>query len=180
MKKVVLVIDVQQALFGSAKPPYEAQAVISHINQVTAWARSNQTPVIYIQHERPDTPLAYQSTGWSLATGLEHQSTDFSIRKSSPDSFLRTNLKALLDEHAIEHLIICGYATEFCVDTTVRKAASLGYSIELVADAHTTHDKPHASAQWIREHHNMILPQLTSFDVSIKALPTSELVGGRV
>lgn len=176
MKKAVLVIDVQQALFASAKPPDEAQTVISHINQVTVWARSNQTPVIYIQHERPDTPLAHQSIGWNLANGLEHQPTDFYIRKSSPDSFLRTNLQALLDEHAIEHLIICGYATEFCVDTTVRKAASLGYSIELVADAHTTHDKSHASAQFIQEHHNTILPQLTSFDVSIKTVPTNELV----
>ncbi len=180
MKKAVLVIDVQQALFSSAKPAYEAQAVISNINQVTAWARSNQILVIYIQHERPDTPLAYQSIGWSLANGLEHQPTDFYIRKSSPDSFLRTNLQALLDEHAIEHLIICGYATEFCVDTTTRKAASLGYSIELVADAHTSHDKPHASAQFIREHHNTILPQLTSFDVSIKTTSTNQLVAVNV
>ncbi|WP_298609551.1 cysteine hydrolase family protein [uncultured Thiothrix sp.] len=176
MKKAVLVIDVQQALFDAVKPPYEAQAVISNINQVTAWARVNNIPIIYIQHERPDTPLAYQSVGWNLANGLEHQSTDFYIRKSSPDSFLRTDLKVLLEQYGIEHLIICGYATEFCIDTTVRKAASLGYSIELVADAHTTHDKSHASAQLIREHHNAILPQMLSFDVSIKALPASELV----
>ncbi|WP_020393700.1 cysteine hydrolase family protein [Thiolinea disciformis] len=180
MKKALLVIDVQQALFVAVQPPYEAQSVIRNINQVIAWARVNKIPIIYIQHDRPDTPLAYQSAGWTLANGLEHQSTDFYIRKNSPDSFLRTDLKALLDQHAIEHLIICGYATEFCVDTTVRKAASLGYHIELVADAHTTHDKPHASAQVIRKHHNAILPQLTSFDVPIKALPASELVASSV
>lgn len=89
---------------------------------------------------------------------------------------MRTNLQALLDEHAIEHLIICGYATEFCLDTTTRKAASLGYNIEL----DTSHDKPHASAQFIREHYNTILPQLTSFDMGIKTVSTNRLVAVNV
>lgn len=43
------------------------------------------------------------------------------------------------------------------VDSMTRSAAQLGYTVQLVADAHTTHDKEHLSAQQIREHHNLTL-----------------------
>ena len=98
------------------------------------------------------------------------------MRKTTPDSFLSTNLEALLKQHQIEHLIVCGYASEFCVDTTVRRGAALGYSMSLVSDAHTTHDKPHASAEQIRVHHNATLPNISSFGVKIAAVSTDELV----
>jgi nicotinamidase-related amidase len=36
----------------------------------------------------------------------------------------------------VSRLVICGLQTEFCDDTTVRQALSLGDSVTLVADAH--------------------------------------------
>ena len=70
---------------------------------------------------------------------------------------------------------LCGYATEFCVDTTTRSAAAHGYHVVLASDAHTTHDKPHADAQQIRAHHNATLPAIRSFGVGIRALPAAEI-----
>lgn len=72
-------------------------------------------------------------------------------------------------------LIICGYASEFCVDTTVRRAAALGFTVVIAADAHTTHDKSHASGKQIREHHNATLPGITSFGPVISAVRSSEI-----
>jgi nicotinamidase-related amidase len=62
------------------------------------------------------------------------------------------------------------------VDTTVRRAAGLGYSVELVSDAHTTHDKSHASAEQIRAHHNATLQNISSFGVKIAAVMADELM----
>ena len=72
-------------------------------------------------------------------------------------------------------MVLCGYATEFCVDTTARSAAAHGYHVVLAADAHTTHDKAHADAAQIRAHHNATLPAIRSFGVSIRALPAGEI-----
>ncbi len=36
-------------------------------------------------------------------------------------------------------------------------ATGLGYTMQMVADAHTTHEKAHLSAAKIREHHNKAL-----------------------
>lgn len=176
MKKSLLIIDVQSALFDSNPEPYEAQEVVARINKLSTWARHNEFPVIFIQHEHPNSPVAFGSTGWQLQNDLTQAETDLVVRKTTPNSFLRTNLQELLEAQGIEHLIICGYASEFCVDTTTRQAAALGYSIELVADAHTTHDKAHATAQQIREHHTQTLTNITSFGIKITAIQTSDLI----
>lgn len=89
---------------------------------------------------------------------------------------MRTDLAKILESKQIKHLIVAGYASEFCVDTTIRRAASLGFSVELVSDAHTTHDKEHATGKTIRTHHNCTLPNITSFGVKISTVKTSELV----
>jgi nicotinamidase-related amidase len=47
-----------------------------------------------------------------------------------------------------------GFATEFCVDSTLRNAASKDFAIVVVADAHTTADNPVLKAELIRQHHN--------------------------
>lgn len=129
-----------------------------------------------MQHEQAESEIEFGSAGWKLQAGLKAEESDEFIRKTTPDSFLRTNLEALLKQHDVEHLIVCGYASEFCIDTTVRRAAGLGYSVELVSDAHTTHDKPHASAEQIRAHHNATLPNISSFGVKITNVPTDEII----
>ena len=82
----------------------------------------------------------------------------------------------VLENLNIKHLIICGYASEFCVDVTVKRAAGLGYSKTLVSDGHTTHDKPHLSGVEIRDHHNATLPFITSFGVKIEAVSTQDIL----
>ncbi|HEY3048363.1 MAG TPA: isochorismatase family protein, partial [Polaromonas sp.] len=119
--------------------------------------------------------LAHESEGWQLARNLVVADTDTIVRKTTPDSFLRTPLDERLVKWNTEQLVICGYASEFCVDTTTRRAAALGYPVVLVADAHTTHDKDHASGANIRAHHNVTLPNITSFGPRIEAKRAAEI-----
>lgn len=176
MKSAVLVIDVQTVLFDPEPQPFEAENVLNRINQVTDWARKQAIPVIFIQHEQANSIIEFDSTGWKLQADLTTDTNDHFVRKTTPDSFLKTNLDSLLKDLDIEHLFICGYASEFCVDTTVRRAAGLGYPVTLVSDAHTTHDKTHATGEQIRTHHNETLPNITSFGVKIDTITTIALV----
>ena len=175
MKNALLIIDVQQGLFDEAPAPADAEAVIARINQLAMRARASDVPVILVQHEVAGTQLQHGSPGWQLESRLLAQPGDHRIRKTTPDSFLRTGLDEVLAFSGVEELVICGYATEFCVDTTTRSAAAHGYAVILVADAHTTHDKPHASAAQIRAHHNATLPNISSFGPVIEALPADDI-----
>lgn len=179
MTQALLIIDVQRDLFDPAPRPFEAEPVIQRINDLADRARAAGVPVVYIQHEYREGLLVHNSEGWRLERGLRPAPTDAFVRKTTPDSFLRTNLQDLLDGWGVKTAIICGYATEFCVDTTTRRAAALGFGVILAADAHTTHDKPHASAEAIRAHHNATLPEIGSFGPVIRAVPSDQILFGR-
>lgn len=156
MKSAVVVIDVQSGLFDGNPRPYEAGEVVQRINSVTSQARAAGVPVIFVQSEHPGF-LEYGTSRWQLQSGLTVKDGDIKIRKTMANAFLKTNLEETLKSVGANNLIICGYSTEFCVDSTLRYASALGYNIQLVTDAHTTHDKEHLSAKQIREHHNITL-----------------------
>lgn len=178
MTSALIVIDVQRALFETAPPPFEAGQVLSRINALAERARAERVPVIYVQHESPGSDLSHGDPGWGLDTRLTPAAQDIRIRKTTADSFLRTDLAQVLADLGVTRLVVCGYATEFCVDTTVRRAAALGLPVTLAADAHTTHDKPHASGALIRAHHNATLADISSFGVKIAAVPSATLFAG--
>ncbi|MFH1729938.1 MAG: isochorismatase family protein [Pseudomonadota bacterium] len=60
------------------------------------------------------------------------------MEKHEPDSFHGTNLDQMLKDININILYLCGFATEGCIDSTVRIAFSKGYSVILISDCHTT------------------------------------------
>jgi nicotinamidase-related amidase len=175
MNAALLVIDVQRALFDATPRPFEADAVVDRINTLTQQAREAGVPVIFIQHEAPDSAVAFGSTGWELAARLDALPGDRRVRKTTPDSFLRTDLTGVLASFDARTLFICGYASEFCVDTTTRSAAAKGFAVTLVADAHTTVDKPHASGAQIRAHENATLGNIRSFGVPICAMEAADI-----
>jgi nicotinamidase-related amidase len=152
----VLVIDVQTGLFSAKPPPLEAEAVIARINEVTAKARQAGAPVIFIQHDGgPNDPdLAPFTDGWKLHPDLHIQPGDVTLRKTTCDAFYGTSLEAELRARGITTLVLMGFATDFCVDTTLRTAASKDFALIVVADAHTTTDNPVLSAEQVRQHHN--------------------------
>jgi nicotinamidase-related amidase len=54
----------------------------------------------------------------------------------------------------INRLIVMGAQTEVCVDTTCRRAFSLGFSVTLVSDGHSTWDNATLTAEQIIRHTN--------------------------
>lgn len=175
MASALLIIDMQQDFFLPASAPGAADKTVSRINAAISRARNAAMPIVFIQHEAATGIPQYATPGWALVQALDAQPGDYRIRKTTGDAFLRTELGELLRTLGISHVVVCGYATEFCVDTTVRRAAALGLDVTLVADAHTTHDKAHASAEQIRVHHNATLPAISSFGVKIQALPLDKV-----
>ncbi|WP_392560329.1 cysteine hydrolase family protein [Orbus mooreae] len=170
----LLIIDVQQGLFGPTPMPYNALTVVNNINILIAKARTKNIPIIFIQHEDAQE-LRYLSDNWQLYSLINASSNDYVVRKTTPDSFNHTELSKIMQKLNITHCVICGYATEFCIDTSTRQAAVLNYAVTLVNDAHTTHDKNHLDAAKIIQHHTISLSSMTSFSVPIIAKPTQDI-----
>ena len=163
MRPALLVIDVQQALCSGEEAAFDIDKVIERTNAVAAKARAAGAPVILIQHEEAEGSLRHGSAGWQLAGPLATAPGDLRVRKTTPDSFHRTELHELLQERGVTGLVVCGLQSDFCVDATVRRALALGYDVALVADAHSTVDNGVLTAAQIIAHHNTTLSRMASF-----------------
>lgn len=176
MAAALLIVDVQVGLFCHAPFPLDAGGVIERINLLIGRARAAQVPVIFIQHESgPEDGLQRGSPDWALHPDLARLPHDRVIAKTACDGFCRTDLKAVLDGLQVTELIVAGYATDFCLDTTLRRAASEGYAVTVAADAHTSKNRPVLKAADIVAHYNWVWANFIA-PVPIRVLPAAGLL----
>ena len=169
-RTALLVIDVQRAFFdGDAIPAvHDGERVLARIGDVVRRARTAGVPVVYVQHAGGrGHPFKEGAKGWQIHPEVQPQKGDVVVAKTTSDSFYGTRLKADLRALDVERLIVMGNQTEFCIDTTCRRAHSLGYKVTLLTDAHSTWDNEYLKAQQIIDHHNLVLGrQFVSLDES--------------
>lgn len=156
---VLLVVDVQHAFYDGDTGPsvHDSEASLERIVRVLESARANDVPVVFVQHEGPPGhPLEPNAKGWILHNTMK-VTTETVVKKSRPDAFQGTDLQAQLDNLKTVNLVVAGNQTEFCIDTTCRRAQSLGYEVTLLSDCHSTWDNEILKAGQIKAHHNFVL-----------------------
>ncbi len=164
MKKdlALIVIDMQVGVFESSDipPVFEAQKLLQKVSELIEKARNAAIPIIFVQHKGgKGHPLEHDTDGWKIHPDMGITNEDIIVQKHSPDSFYDTNLQDKLISNKIKRLIIAGIQTEFCIDTTCRRAFSLGYDVILANDAHGTWDTDQLKATQIIDHHNSLLSE---------------------
>ncbi|MGT2493222.1 hypothetical protein ACU4GD_28780 [Cupriavidus basilensis] len=154
MQTALIVTDVQRGLFDDTPRPAEADAVLGRINRLISRARAAARACgvrpARAARRRDAVRLGRVGAGAEpvRAGGRPPHTQDHA------GFFPGHRARRAAGSPAGESIgdLPRASATEFCADTTTRRAAGLGYAITLAADAHTTHDKPHASAGLIRCH----------------------------
>ena len=173
--KALLVIDMQVGLFEGDPPRYDADGVIQRVNEIAKNLRATGGTVIFIQHE-DEGNLKRGTRGWEILPSLERKDSDLLVHKQACDSFYESDLEDILEKHGVQQLIVTGCATDFCVDTTVRAAASRNYEVIVVEDGHTTKDRQHLDAKLIIDHHNWMWKNLILPRNEVKVLPASRVI----
>lgn len=149
---VVLVIDMQNGVFSS--PRFDKAGRIAQINRLTE--RADIT--IFIQHH--EGAMCEGNEAFDLLPEIAQPADAHYVTKTACDSFWQTELAALLKRQAIEAFVVCGCATDYCLDTTIKVGASAGYAITVAADAHTTADRCWVSAEALIKQHNEVWSSL--------------------
>ena len=157
-KAALLIIDVQNCMFNPVEPVYNSTALLGNLQSLIDRARASNTPVIYVQHNGPaGAPHAPGEPGWALHPAIAPRPDETIVQKTTPDSFYQTTLQEELSRRGIQQLVMAGIQTDYCVDTTCRRAASEGYNVTLVSDAHSTWGDSGLRAEQIIAHHNQVL-----------------------
>lgn len=156
-KTALVIIDVQAAMFADEEKPYHGQEVLENIRLLLHKAREIHMPVIFVQHNN-DMDMKIGTDLWQIMPGIAPISGEARVDKVTRDSFYQTDLDGILRRLNIKTLVFCGMQTEYCVDTTCRRAYTLGYDAYLASDGHTTFDSKVLAASQIIAHHNNVLP----------------------
>ncbi|MFJ9035893.1 cysteine hydrolase family protein [Streptomyces sp. NPDC102406] len=165
-RPALLVIDMQHDMLPIMHRPAETIGVIAALR---SRARAAGVPVVTVQ----------QGGAGPVVPELVPSSDESTVTKSTADAFLRTELDAALRGLGVTELLVTGFATENCVETTARQALSRGYDLVLVADGHTTSVRPpttdFAPADLSIAHHNEIYRHLDFPDRHIRVTPAAEI-----
>jgi nicotinamidase-related amidase len=138
MKRALLVIDVQNEYFTGALPITYPNGNLDKITQTMDLALSKEISSIVVQHTEtaPDTPFFKRnSPEWQIHPQVRDRPYDLLIEKNLPGCFTGTGLEEWLKERKIDTLVIAGYMTHMCCDTTARQAMHLGVNVEFLSDA---------------------------------------------
>jgi len=159
MADALLIIDMQSGLYDGPDQPFERERVLQTINQLIRRARTAGAPIFVARHTGPaGSPIAEGSPYWQVWHALDvDEARDQFFNKTRPSCFLGTDLAQRLRATQVNELVIVGMKTQFCIDTTCRVAAELGFSVILPEDGHTCMDTATLSAAAIIEHHNATL-----------------------
>ena len=138
MKRALLVIDVQNEYFTGKLPVSYPQDSLERITRAMDAAEQADIPVIVVQHSAPQPDSATfrrQSQAWELHPEVARRPRAILIEKNVPGSFTGTRLEEWLREHDIDTIVVSGYMTQMCCDTTARQAMHLGFGVEFLSDA---------------------------------------------
>jgi nicotinamidase-related amidase len=173
----MIVVDMQAGLLAGP-PKHDLDGVIGRINRLAAMLRGRGGRIIWIRHCGRGDAFARGEPGWAFLAELDRQQNDLVVEKTLNDPFAGTSLQAVLTKLAPERLLIAGWATDFCVDATVRSSVSHNYDVVVVSDGHTLNDRPHLDAPAVIRHHNWVWSDLIT-NRSIRLATTAELLAER-
>jgi nicotinamidase/pyrazinamidase len=161
----LIVVDVQNDFADPAGSLSVAEAltIIPRINEGIARARASGATVVYTQDWHPESTPHFAKDGgiWPVhcvhdtwgaelhpvleapadavrlrkGTHGEDGYSGFTTRDPETGETTPTELDALLTERGIERVVVCGLATDYCVNATALDAIRLGYETYYLEDA---------------------------------------------
>ncbi|MCP4327523.1 MAG: isochorismatase family protein [Alphaproteobacteria bacterium] len=137
----LLLVDVQQGVDALAywggpnarRNNPDAEAAMRRL--LDGW-RQQALPVAFTLHDSREaaSPLKLSQPGGRLKEGFEPREDDITVRKDVNSGFIGTNLELALRRRGVNRLVVAGFFTNMCVETTVRMAGNLGFDTYLVPE----------------------------------------------
>lgn len=141
-KRATLVVDLQNEYLPTGKLPLVAlDRALVNAARVIAAARAQGELLIHVRHQgaQPEAPFFAPGTeAVQIIPSVAPVEGEAVVDKHHPNSFRDTRLKALLDAHGVQELVVIGAMSHMCIEATTRAGADFGYPVTVVHDACAT------------------------------------------
>ena len=128
-------VDVLSHWGGPTGRRNNPDAEAKMLRLLAAWRKAN-LQVAFTRHDSREaaSPLKFSLPTGAQKPGFEPNELDIVVEKDVNSGFIGTNLEVQLRRAEISRLIIVGFFTNFCVETTTRMSGNLGFDTYLVDD----------------------------------------------
>ena len=144
----LLVIDAQKGIndlehWGGSNGRRNNPGAEGHIQTLLDAFRSSGLTVVFTAHDsrQAESPLKLGTPGGEFLDGIAPLPGELVIRKDVNSGFVGTSLEVELRRRSIGRLATVGYFTNFCVESSVRMAANMGYDSYLLPEACATSNR---------------------------------------
>jgi len=114
-------------------------------------AREAGVPVFHIQHDAGvGSPYDLTAANGQIADVVAPAQGELVLVKHFPDSFAGTSLQQQLEATGKKNLVLAGFMSHMCVNSTARSGFDRGYAVTVVENATATRDLPDGSGGTVK------------------------------
>ncbi|HEY8353803.1 MAG TPA: cysteine hydrolase family protein [Methylophilaceae bacterium] len=135
----LILIDCQNTYRSGIMQLTGVEEALLEARKLLQKARSLRMPVFHIQHDAgPGSPYDITAPVGAIADEVAPEGGEPVIVKHYPNSFIGTDLHQRLQDAGIRHVVLAGFMTHMCINSTAHGAFNLGYNVTVVAGATAT------------------------------------------
>ena len=141
----LVMIDLQNTYREGLMRLTGVEPAIAEARTLLGRAREAGISIFHIRHHAgPGSPYDVTAPIGQIIDEVAPEDGEPVITKGYPSSFVGTDLQEHLEKAGAKNLILAGFMTHMCVNSTARSAFSLGFMPTVVAAATATRDLPSA------------------------------------
>ncbi len=142
-ESTLILIDCQNTYTRGVMELDGVQAALDEAATLLERARVAGIPIIHIQHnDGPGSLYDIEGESGAIVDRVAPREGEPVVVKSYPNSFIQTDLDRRLKALDASNLVLAGFMTHMCVNSTARGAFNLGYAPTVVAAATATRTLP--------------------------------------
>ena len=135
----LIMVDCQNTYRRGVMQLTNIEPAILEAQKLLTMARDLKIPVIHIQHDAGvGTPYDVTAEIGAISDEVAPKNGEAVVVKNYPNSFWHTNLEAQLKALGIENVVLAGFMTHVCINSTARGAFNLGFKPTVIASACAT------------------------------------------
>jgi len=139
----LIMIDCQNTYVRGVMALDGVAAALDQAAELLERARSAGIPIIHFKHDAGEgSPYDVRAEIGQIVNQVAPQGDETVIVKEFPNSFVQTDLDDRLKAASARNLVLAGFMTHMCVNSTARGAFNLGYAPTVVASATATRALP--------------------------------------
>ncbi|HTJ70926.1 MAG TPA: isochorismatase family protein [Actinospica sp.] len=135
----LVMIDLQNTYRHGVMRLEDVEPAVAEAARLLARARAADVPVFHVMHDAgPGSPYDTTAEIGRISAEVAPLPGEPVLVKHLPSSFVGTDLDARLRALGVEDLVLAGFMTHMCVNSTARDAFNRGYRPTVVAAATAT------------------------------------------